>query len=180
MRPLEFPPQVENMLHVPPVPPHLGELPVAKRDVFGRECGIGGAQEISAVEPLLDLKRLRVCAQDSTRSRVQVAGRAGLGGDDPSDPLECTASIRAGATSCACPSGDWGQRARPHLEDPAGRQKIAAVLAREGGLLPGDIRQVNAVRAAPSPSLCGGSRCPRREGADRPAAPPSRSGNPRS
>ena len=71
--------QVDDLLQVAPAALDFQELLVAERDVLGGQLGVGGAQQVLAVEVLLGLDRGGVDPQQAAGGDAQVAVQARLG-----------------------------------------------------------------------------------------------------
>ena len=74
--------QVDDLLEVTPAALGFQELLVAQGDVLGGQRGVGGAEQVLAVQVLLGLDLGGVGAQQTARGDPQVAVQAGPGGDD--------------------------------------------------------------------------------------------------
>src|SRR5262249_24938149 len=75
--------QVNDLFHVAPAAFGFQELLVAGGDVGGGELGVGGAEQVLAVQVLLGLDSPGVDAEQAAGGDPQVAVQAGLGGDHP-------------------------------------------------------------------------------------------------
>ena len=74
--------QVDDLLEVAPAALCFQELLVAQRDVLGGQRGVGGAEQVLAVQVLLGLDRGGVGAEQPAGGDAQVPVQPGLGGDD--------------------------------------------------------------------------------------------------
>src|SRR5262249_38057828 len=112
-------PQVQGGLQGAPAAFDLEQLLVAQGDVLSAEVGVGGAEQVLAVQLGFPLDRRLVDAQQPAAGEAQVAVEPGLGGDDPAQlgPLRRVQGVRA----------------VDHVGQP-GQQPLAGVRVAVGGV----------------------------------------------